>query len=284
MRLFDSEDLAALLRPRPRRQSSGEIRQQADLAALRQVAFYGHVTTRDLSLLHPGKYALQSAQRVVQRLVGHSPPLLERRSNALGGISVVLTPDGATFLELCGTTMARHGMDLDSVAGPTFRHHAITTRFCQTQELIGTTAWTEYAIGVGLAALSPAEVWKLCGKRPDALLFTPDKASDPDRGGSIYAVEVEQARKSKAVLAGCLKQAERASAGASVRGFKLRGLVFVFDNHLAHASRIASAAEMAWETKTAEERARLAKLVRLVSVDTRPPLVFGEWKTQPLKI
>jgi len=193
MRLLD-DDLAALLRPRPRGPSSGEIRRQADLAALRLVAFYGHATTSDLSLLHPGKYALQSAQRVVQRLVGHSPPLLERRINALGGISVVLTPDGVTFLELHGT-MARHGLDLDSVAGPTFRHHAITTRFCQTQELIGTTAWTEYAIGAGLAALSPAEVWKLCGKRPDALLFTPDTGSDPDRGGSIYAVEVEQARK-----------------------------------------------------------------------------------------
>jgi hypothetical protein len=281
MRLLN-DDLAALLRPRRRGPSSGEIRRQADLAALRLVAFHGHVTSRDLSLLHPGKYALQSAQRVVQRLVGASPPLLERRINALGGISVVLTPDGVTFLELHGTS-ARHGLDL-AVEGPLFRHHGITTRFCQTQELIGTTAWTEYAIGVGLAALSPAEVWKLCGKRPDALLFTPDKASDPDRGGSIYAVEVEQARKSNPVLATCLKQAERASAGASVRGFKLRGLVFVFENRLAHASRIASAAAEAWEKKTAEERARLAKLVRLVSVDTKPPLIFGEWKSGPLEL
>ncbi len=82
----------------------------------------------------------------------------------------------------------------------------------------------------------------------------------------------------------CLKQAERASAGASVRGFKLRGLVFVFENHRPHASRIASAAEEAWQTKTVDERARLAKLVRLVSVDTKPPLVFGEWKSRPLEI
>jgi hypothetical protein len=137
-------------------------------------------------------------------LVGHSPPLLERRINAHGGTSVILTPNGVTFLELHGFTGARHGLDLDSVAGPTFRHHALTTRFCQTQELIGTTAWTEYAISAGLAALSPADVWKLCGKRPDALLFTPDNASDPDRGGSIHAVEVEQARKGNPVLATCV--------------------------------------------------------------------------------
>ena len=283
MRLLH-DDLAALLRPRRRGPSSGEIRRQADLAALRLVALYGHVTTRDLSLLHSGKYALQSAQRVVQRLVGASPPLLERRINSLGGISVVLTPDGVTFLELHGLANARQGLDLDSVAGPTFRHHAITTRFCQTQELIGTIAWTEYAISVGLAALSPAEVWKLCGKRPDAILFTPDNAAVPERGGSIYAVEVEQARKGNPVLITCLKQAERASAGACVRGFKLRGLVFVFENRLAHASRIASAAAEAWEKKSAEERAGLAKLVRLVSVDTKPPLIFGEWKSGPLEL
>jgi hypothetical protein len=283
MRLFGTDDLAALLRPRPRRQSNGEIRRQADLAALRLVARFGHATTSDLSLLHPGKYALQSAQRVVRRLVGHVPPLLERRLNALGGISLVCTPHGVTFLELHGTT-ARTGINLDSVTGPTFRHHAITARFCLMQELLGSTAWTEYAIGAGFAELSLAEVWNLCGKRPDALLYTPDNASDPGLGGTIDAIEVEQARKGKPMLAACLRIAERANAGASVRGFKLRSLVFVFENHRTHASRIASAAKDAWESKPADECARLAKLVRLVSVDTCAPLVFGEWKSQPLKL
>jgi len=37
MPMFDSDDLAALLRPRPRRQTSVEIRRQAELAALRLV-------------------------------------------------------------------------------------------------------------------------------------------------------------------------------------------------------------------------------------------------------
>jgi len=92
---------------------------------------------------------------------------------------------------------------------------------------------------------------------------------------------VEQAKKGKTSIVRCLRQAELASNGASVRGIRLCGVAFVFENHLAHASRIARVARALW---TPAERARFAKHVRLVSVDTRPPLVFGEWKTQPLEI
>jgi len=280
--MFDSDDLAALLRPRPRRQTSVEIRRQAELAALRLVGRYGHCTVSDLAAaLYPrGKCAVQSAQRVVRRLVGHSPPLLSPRINALGGRSVVLTRPGVAFLELHGA-IARHGMDLASVAGPTFRHHAITSRFCQTQELLGTIAWTEYAIGLGQAALSQPEVRHLCGKLPDALLFTPDRSTGPHRAGSIEAVEVEQSKKGKTSIIRCLRQAERASNGASIRGFKLCGVAFVFENHLAHASRIERVAQSIW---TPAERVRFTKHVRLVSVETRAPLVFGDWKVHPLEI
>jgi hypothetical protein len=284
MRLYDSNDLAALLRPRPRRQSSGEVRRQADLAALRLVARYGHCTVSDFAAaLYPrGKYAVQSAQRLARRLVGHSPPLLAERLNALGGRSFVLSRSGVAFLELHGT-ICRHGMDLASVAGPTYRHHALTARFCQTQELLGLTAWTEHAIGQGLAALSQTEVLELCGKLPDALLHAPGPVPGEslDQGGSVEAVEVEQARKGNTSLVRCLRQAERASNGASVRGFKLRGVVFVFDRNQNHANRIARIARAIW---TPPQRAQFSKHVRLVSVVKRPPLVFGEWDGNPLVI
>jgi hypothetical protein len=282
MRLFDSDDLAALLRPRPRRQASGEIRRQADLAALRLVARYGHCTVSDLAAaLYPrGKYAVQSAQRLARRLVGHSPSLLAERRNALGGRSFVLSRPGVAFLELHGT-LCHHGMDLASVAGPTYRHHAITARFCQTQELLGLTAWTEHAIGLGLAALTQTEVLELCGKLPDALLYTPYKDARHAPGGWVEAVEVEQARKGTISLVRCLRQAERASTGASVRGLTLRGVAFVFDRNQNHASRIARVAQAIW---TPPQRAQYSKHVRLVSVATKPPLVFGEWEVQPLKI
>jgi hypothetical protein len=279
MRLFDSEDLAALLRPRPRRQSSGEIRRQADLAALRLVARYGHCTVSDLAAaLHPGKYAVQSAQRVVRRLISSS--LLAERINALGQRSLVLRRGGVVFLELHGTR-SHHGMDLASVAGPTYRHHAITARFCQRQELLGLTAWTEHAIGLGLAALSQKEVLELCGKLPDALLYTPHDDSRNVPVGAVEAVEVEQAKKGTASLVRCLRQAERASNGASVRGLSLRGVAFVFDRGQQHASRIARVAQAMW---TAPQRAQFAKYVRLVSVAIKPPLVFGDWEEEPLNI
>jgi hypothetical protein len=280
MRLFESDDLAALLRPRPRRQSSCEIRRQADLAALRLVARFGHATVADLSALHPGKYAVQSAQRVVRRLVGHSPPLLARRTNALGFGSLVCTRPGAAFLELHGT-MARHGMNLNSIAGPTFRHHAITSRFCQTQEMLGITAWTEHAIGLGMSDLSHREVLELCGKLPDALLCTPTMGSENAPGRSVEAVEVELARKGTPCLIRCLRQAERASAGATVRGHTLQGVVFVFDREQNHASRIARVAQALW---TPPQRVQFARHVRLVSVAIKPPLAFGKWEEHQLKI
>jgi hypothetical protein len=282
MPMFDSDDLAALLRPRPRRPASGEIRRQADLAALRLVAAYGHATVSDLAaFLYPrGKCAVQSAQRVARRLLTHSPPLLCARVNALGGRSLVCTRPGAAFLELHGTP-CHHGMDLASVAGPTFRHHAITSRFCQTQEQLGFIAWTEHAIGLGLAPLSQREVLELCGKLPDALLCTPHEGSRNAPRGSVEAVEVEQAKKGTASLVRCLRQAERASAGASVRGLTLQGVAFVFDRNQLHASRIARVAKAIW---TPPQRAQYAKHVRLISVATMSPLVFGKWEEEPLKI
>jgi hypothetical protein len=148
MRPVSPNDFAALLRPPARHLPSVELRRRADLAALRLVARYGHCTVSDFaaSIYPHGKYATQSAQRVARRLVRQQPPLLAERRNSLGGRSFVLSRPGAAFLELHGTR-CHHGMDLASVAGPTYRHHAITARFCQMQELMGASAWPEQAIG-----------------------------------------------------------------------------------------------------------------------------------------
>jgi hypothetical protein len=97
----------------------------------------------------------------------------------------------------------------------------------------------------------------------------------------VEAVEVEQAKKGTTSLIRCLRQAERANAGASVRGLTLRGVAFVFDRNQHHASRIARVARAIW---TPPQRAQFSKHVRLVSVATKPPLVFGEWEEKPLKI
>jgi hypothetical protein len=158
----------------------------------------------------------------------------------------------------------------------------MTARFCQRQELLGVSAWSEYAIGLGQAVLLQKEVHALCGKLPDAILYTPGKETGPNAlRGHIEAVEVEQAKKGTISLARCLRLAERACNGVCVRGHQLTGVVFVFDSNQAHESRIARVAQSIWG---ATERARFAKYVRLASVDLKPSLVFGEWKMNALEI
>jgi hypothetical protein len=263
-----------LLRPRQRRLSSGEIRRRADLAALRLVAAYGHCTISDWahSIYPNGKYATQSAQRLAKRLCGHSPPLCAVRRNSLAGRSFVLTRPGAAYLEVRGV-QAHHGMDLDSVAGPTFRHHAIVSRFCQVQELAGVKAWTEYAISQGQAPLSQREVLELCGKVPDAILLGPT--------GELTAVECESSPKGFGALKKAIKSVERAGH-VSIGGITLAGCVFVFDASQNHRGRIARVAKAVWKSLQPEERAALVKRISLASAEIGYPLVFRSWRTEPL--
>jgi hypothetical protein len=281
MRPVSPNDVAALLRPPARRLSSGEIRHRADLAALRMVAQYSHCTVSDFAAtIYPhGKYAVQSAQRIAKRLVGQQqPPLLAERRNSLGGRSLVLTRPGAAFLEIHGTR-CHHGMDLASVAGPTYRHHAITARFCQMQELMGASAWPEHAIGQGMAPLSQREVVELCGKIPDALVV--HGATTSINARTVRAVETESARKSNAFIMKALLMAERARNGMSIHGFTLAGVTFVFDAGQDHAARIARVARIMWSP---QQRSAFAPYIACATVTTRLPLAFGDWKYQPLQI
>ena len=280
MRPVNPADVAALLRPIPRRLPSGELRRLADLGALRLVARYGHCTVSDFaaSIYPRGKYATQSAQRVARRLVSQQPALLAERRNALGGRSFVLTRPGAAFLEIHGTR-CHHGMDLASVAGPTYRHHAITARFCQMQESMGASAWPEHAIGQGMAPLSQREVVELCGKIPDALVI--HDATTSINARTVRAVETESARKSNAYITKALLMAERAHHGMSNHGFTLTGVTFVFDAGQDHAARIARVARIMWSP---QQRSAFAPYIACATVTTRLPLAFSDWKYQPLQI
>jgi hypothetical protein len=280
MRPVTRQDVAALLRAPVRRPSSGEISRRADLAALRLVGRYGHCTVADIatSIYPAGRYATQSAQRVVKRLTERKPALLTVRRNALGGRSFVLSRPGAAFLEMHGT-LCHHGMDLASVAGPTYRHHAITSRYCQMQELAGATAWTEQAIGQGLAPVSQRQVLELCGKLPDALLE--ERRPDGSTGRFIRAIETESARKGTAFLAKGLNIAKRASDGVNLNGFTLTGVTFVYDAEQDHAARIERVARSIWGER---QWLAFAPHVALASVSTRLPLAFGEWQARSLKI
>ncbi len=244
------------------------------------MARYSHCTVADIaaSIYPSGTYATQSAQRLVKRLIEGKPALLVVRRNALGGRSLVLSRPGAAFLEMHGT-FCHHGMDLASVAGPTYRHHAITSRYCQMQELTGATAWTEQAIGQGLAPLSQRHVLKLCGKLPDALVE--ERRTDGSAGRFIHAIETESARKGTPFLAKALNIAKRASDGANLYGFTLTGVTFVYDAEQDHGARIKRVAKSIWDD---QQRRAYAPHVALASVSTRLPLAFGDWQVRSLKI
>jgi hypothetical protein len=139
--------LAGLLRPPPPKPKQPTSRERAAAnrhRVLRMVAEHGHLRCADLATYWPGaKYAEQMAQRTVRGLV-ESGELLARR-NAHGGLSYVLTRPGAGALEVRGIA-ARHGLDLASVAGPTFAHFSLTSRWCLHKRSEGFQTFTEYAL------------------------------------------------------------------------------------------------------------------------------------------
>lgn len=71
----------------------------------------------------------------------------------------MLTRPGAAALEVRGIP-ARHGLDLASVAGPTFTHNALTARWCLHKRGQGFQSFTDYALQNGLAPVSAQQLLK----------------------------------------------------------------------------------------------------------------------------
>jgi len=231
-----SDLLDGLLRapaPRPKQPTARERAAMNRHRVLCAVAEHGHLRCTDLAAAcWPGaKFGEQMAQRTVRALIeaGH----LKARTNALGsGQSVVLTRPGAAELEVRGIA-AHHGLDL-AVCGATFRHGALTSRWCIHKQAEGFRAFTEYAIANGRAPLSREALFKRLGRHVDAALI---------RGDKLYACETESAAKATAALIRICAMAEHVGRRLHPDSPLVLGGVFVvFDAEQNHAQRIAKAA------------------------------------------
>lgn len=109
------------------------------------MAAFGHLRTRELArtVWPRARYADQPARHTAARLVAGGL-LLERR-NALVSRSLCPTRGGAAWLELRWVE-AQHTLDLSSVAGSTFFHRTLATRYLIECRVEGCTVAGEYLL------------------------------------------------------------------------------------------------------------------------------------------
>ncbi len=256
-------------RATPRR-SGRETARLNEHKVLRAVAQFGHLRIGELAraVWPQARYAEQLARRTVARLVA-SGLLLERR-NALGSRSLCLTRGGAAWLELRGVA-AQHTLDLSSVAGSTFFHRTLATRYLIERQVEGAQVVGEYQLLRRKAPFDVDAVMRAMRKLPDGMVWQ-RRASGPM---DVELVEQEAAAKARQELEKCLKMAELVGRPLDARGlYRVGGLVFVYDRELNHARRILLAAASLWGDRPHAERVMLERRVKLVAVELRDPLVW----------
>lgn len=247
-----------------------DVARENEFRCLKAVSEFGHLRINELARAGwpSANYAEQLARRTAGRLLDAG--LLAERKNALGSRSLCLTRGGAAWLEDRGVP-ARHTLDLSSVAGATFIHRTLATRYLIERSLSGHHVAGEYRILRKALPFSIDAVAARLGKAPDGLVWF-------KRGDGSFVVdfvEVEAARKARGELERALRWNELAGTVLPGAGrFVMSGLTFVFDASLNHARRIALAADCRWSARPLHERASLEQRVKLVAVKVRDPLVW----------
>lgn len=258
-------------KPRPTPQRSGrEVARLNEVKVMRAVAQFGHLRVVELSraVWPRARYGEQVARRTVARLIAQGL-LLERR-NALGSRSLCLTRGGAAWLDARGVE-AQHTLDLSSVAGSTFFHRTLATRYLVERQIEGCQVVGEYQLLRRKAPFPIDPLVKALRKLPDGMVWQRRSAGSM----SVELVEQEAAAKARQELEKCLKAAELVGYPLDPEGrYRIGGLVFVFDRELNHAGRILLAASSLWGRRPSAERAELEKRVKLVGVELRDPLVW----------
>ncbi|MBS3996655.1 MAG: hypothetical protein KGZ67_04860 [Hydrogenophaga sp.] len=283
MKLLPTEDLHGLLskpaklvpstspRSRPASRRGGrETARLNELKVLKAVAQFGHLRISELgrAVWPQARYAEQLARRTATRLVA-SGLVLERR-NALGSRSLCLTRGGAAWLELRGVE-AQHTLDLSSVAGSTFFHRTLATRYLIERQVEGAQVVGEYQLLRRKAPFSVDAVVRAMRKLPDGMVWQRRATGPMD----VELVEQEAAAKARQELEKCLRAAELVGRPLDPEGrYRVGGLVFVYDRELNHARRILLAAASLWGDRSYAERAMLERRVKLVAVELRDPLVW----------
>lgn len=237
---------------------------------MKAVAQFGHLRITELAraVWPTAAYGEQVARRTSARLVEQG--LLLPRRNALGSKSLCLTRVGAAWLDARGVE-AQHTLDLSSVAGSTFFHRTLATRYLVERQIQGFQVAGEYQLLRRKTPFPMDGLVRTLRKLPDGCVWK----RGPDGLVAVELIEQEAAAKSRPELEKCLKAAEFAGQVLDRAGvYRLAGLVFVFDRDLNHARRILLAATSLWGSRPQPERVTLERRVKLVAVELRDPLVW----------
>lgn len=257
--------------PSPARKKCGrEVARLNELATMKTIAKFGHARISEISrsVWPKARYAEQVARRTVARLVTQG--LLLGRRNALGSTSYCMTRGGAAWLDARGVE-AQHTLDLSSVAGSTFFHRTLATRYLIERQVEGYRVAGEYLLLRRKTPFPIDGLVKALRKLPDGMVWQ----RKPDGSVAVELVEQEASAKARTELEKCLKAAEYVGRTLDKDGtYRVAGLVFVFDRELNHARRILLAANSLWAGRTTAERVTLERRVKLVAVELRDPLVW----------
>ena len=271
---INSIDVGALLRPaRPQpaatklsRISTVERSQQLARDALHALSRWGHLRAADVApLLWPGAaYGEQLSQRLFVRL--QSEQLVLARGNATGGTSYVLTRRGARVAESMGFA-ARHGLDLSSVAGSTFIHRSLATRFGIELEKRGNRCLGESELSSNTQLLTSSLIARQFSKLPDVIVM----GGMAENGEfDVTWCEVESAAKARTEIERCLKIAEHVGQRFTGTPYRLHRLLFVCDGRFNHEERIARIARTFWTRRSAAEIRELFQRVSFVRAELGP--------------
>jgi len=271
---INAMDASALLRPaRPQpavtklsRVSTVERSQQLTRDALYALSRWGHLRAADLApLLWPTAiYGEQLSQRLFVRLQGEQ--LVLARGNATGGTSYVLTRRGARVAESMGF-LARHGLDLSSVAGSTFIHRSLATRFGIELEKRGKRCLGENELSSNTHLLTSSLIARQFCKLPDVIVMGGMAENDEF---DVTWCEVESAAKARTEIERCLKIAEHFGRGFTGTAYRLHRLLFVCDGRFNHEERIARIARTLWAGRSTTETRELFKRVFFVRSELGP--------------
>lgn len=246
---------------------------------MRLVFLFGHVRLEDIAaaIWPHAKYGEQLAGRLANRLVKRG--WLTRRVNTLRGSSFVLAKQGAGYLAAQGLS-ARDGHDICGVAGATFVHRSLATRFLISRLQDGDVAG-EYAIGKNWAPMRPDEFRQRFFKMPDGLVL----ARQPDHDSNVRCVdwvEVESSSKSMAELKKVIGIASRTGQAIGRNGAYLRRLVIVYERNSGHEARILKAFSELFNGVAASEVGIVGRDIELVSVELKWPLQWVGFESRTI--
>lgn len=291
---IDLSDFGSMLRepelpPKPlppdpvQKRSGREVASENELKVLKAIRFFGHLRLQELgrAVWPKHAYAEQMAARTLKRLELKEEVL--RRKNSLASSSFVLSSKGARRLKSLGLP-CRHGRDIVGVAGATFFHRTLASRFLIEEQITGKEVFGEYAIAHNLAPATREHLAKTFGKLPDGLVIYKCKTKTGNPILLADWLEVEQAAKPldeiKKVVCIAQKCGSWLDAGQKVKLFRL---VVLFDQSQNHGTRLLKAATEVWFGSDERSRDDIESRIILARADVIFPLQWRKYEFVTLK-